>query len=163
MTHLSRTSSTLSQSPRSSRRLMSRACCCLQTRTSLLPPAEQLKLQDAIPPTQLIAVPRRISGTDRACVDELSSSDVLDITVFNLGNLARQTIQHQAEPRTLRLIMNQTSHSMMLVEGTSLTANQWDKKLRAPHWSLCSSDDGHHWVGVRKAENVTTIRQLVDR
>ena len=42
--------------------------------------------------------------------DELSSSEVLDITIFNLGNLARQTIQHEAEPRMLRLIMNQTSH-----------------------------------------------------
>ena len=52
--------------------------------------------------------------------DELGSSDVLDVTVFNLGNLARQTIQHQAEPRMLRLIMNQTSHIMMLVEGMSL-------------------------------------------
>ena len=62
--------------------------------------------------------------------DELSSSDVLDVTVFNLGNLARQSIQRQAEPRMLRLIMNQTSHIMMLVEGTSLSVNQWDKKLR---------------------------------
>ena len=59
--------------------------------------------------------------------DELSSSDVLDVTVFNLGNLARQSIQRQADPRMLRLIMNQTSHIMMLVEGTSLSVNQWDK------------------------------------
>ena len=51
-------------------------------------------------------------------VDELSSTDVLDVTVFNLGNLARQSIQRQAEPRMLRLITNQTSHIMMLVEGT---------------------------------------------
>ena len=51
--------------------------------------------------------------------DEMGSSDVLDVTVFNFGNLARQTIQHQAEPRMLRLIMNQTSHIMMLVQGTS--------------------------------------------
>ena len=28
-------------------------------------------------------------------IDKLGSSDVLDVTVFNLGNLARQTIQHQ--------------------------------------------------------------------
>ena len=35
--------------------------------------------------------------------DELSSSDVLNVTVFNLGNLARQTIQHQAEPRMLHM------------------------------------------------------------
>ena len=60
------------------------------------------------------------------------------------------------------LIMNQTSHIMMLVEGTSLTVSQWDRKLRAANWALCSSDDGHHWVGVRKAENGTTIRKLVD-
>ena len=32
-------------------------------------------------------------------VDELSSTDVIDVTVFNLGNLARQSIQRQAEPR----------------------------------------------------------------
>ena len=51
--------------------------------------------------------------------DEMGSSAVLDVTVFNLGNLARQTIQRQAEPRMLRLIMNQTSRIMMLVEGTS--------------------------------------------
>ena len=60
-------------------------------------------------------------------VDELSSTDVVDVTVFNLGNLARQSIQRQAEPRMLRLIMNQTSHIMMLVEGTSLSVNQWDQ------------------------------------
>ena len=41
-------------------------------------------------------------------IDEMGSSDVLDVTVFNLGNLARQTIQHQAEARMQRLIMNQT-------------------------------------------------------
>ena len=35
-------------------------------------------------------------------VDELSSTDVVDVTVFNLGNLARQSIQRQAEPRMLR-------------------------------------------------------------
>ena len=68
-----------------------------------------------------------------------------------------QTIQHQAEPRMLRLITNQTSHIMMLVEGTSLTVNQWDKKLRAANWTLSSSDDGHHWVGVRKAEHDAKI------
>ena len=90
----------------------------------------------------------------------MSSSDVLDVTVFNLGNLARQTIQHQAELRMLRLIMNQTSHIMMLVEGTSLTVNQWDKKLQAANWTLCSSDDGRHWDGVHKAETDTTIRKL---
>ena len=81
--------------------------------------------------------------------DEMGSSDVLDVTVFNLGNLARQTIQHQAEPRMLRLIMNQTSHIMMLVEGTSLAVNQWDRKLKEANWTLGSSDDHHHWVGVR--------------
>ena len=92
----------------------------------------------------------------------MSSSDVLDVTVFNLGNLARQTIQHQAEPRMLRLIMNQTSYIMMLVEGTSLAVNYWDKKLREANWSLCSSDDGDHWLGVRKANQETTIKKLVD-
>ena len=68
----------------------------------------------------------------------------LDVTVFNLGNLARQTIQCQAEPRMLRLIMNQTSHIMMLVEGTSLAVNQWNKKLKEANWTLGSSDDHHH-------------------
>ena len=95
-------------------------------------------------------------------VDELSSTDVLDVTVFNLGNLARQSIQRQAEPRMLRLIMNQTSHIMMLVEGTSLAVNQWDEKLRAEGWTLGSSDDHHHWVGVRTASSGTTVTPLVD-
>ena len=92
----------------------------------------------------------------------MGSSDVLDVTVFNLGNLARQTIQHQAEPRMLRLIMNQTSHIMMLVEGTSLAVNQWDLKLREANWTLSSSDDHHHWVGVRTAFNGTSVKKLVD-
>ena len=71
--------------------------------------------------------------------DELGLSDVLDVTVFNLGNLARQTIQHQAEPRMLRLIVNQTSRIMMLVEGTSLAVNQWDRKSREAKWTLRDS------------------------
>ena len=95
-------------------------------------------------------------------VDELSSTDVLDVAVFNLGNLARQSVQRQAEPRMLRLIMNQTSHIMMLVEGTSLAVNQWDEKLRAEGWTLGSSDDHHHWVGVRTASVGTTVTPLVD-
>ena len=94
--------------------------------------------------------------------DELSSSDVLDVTIFNLGNLARQSIQTQAEPRMLRLIMNQTSHIMMLVEGTSLSVNQWDQKLKSANWTLSSSDDHHHWVGVRTASSGTSITPLVD-
>ena len=94
--------------------------------------------------------------------DELSSSDVLDVTVFNLGNLARQSIQRQAEPRMLRLIMNQTSHIMMFVEGTSLSVNQWDRKLKSANWTLSSSDDHHHWVGVRTASSGTSITPLVD-
>ena len=95
-------------------------------------------------------------------VDELSSTDVVDVTVFNLGNLARQSVQRQAEPRMLRLIMNQTSHIMMLVEGTSLAVNQWDEKLRAANWTLGSSDDHHHWVGVRTASTGTSVTPLVD-
>ena len=94
--------------------------------------------------------------------DELSSSDVLDVTVFNLGNLARQSIQRQAEPRMLRLIVNQTSHIMMLVEGTSLSVSQWDQKLREANWTLGSSDDHHHWVGVRTASSGTSITKLVN-
>ena len=62
----------------------------------------------------------------------------------------------------LRLIMNQTSHIMMLVEGTSLAVNQWDEKLRAEGWTLGSSDDHHHWVGVRTASFGTTVTPLVD-
>ena len=95
-------------------------------------------------------------------VEELSSTDVLDVTVFNLGNLARQSVQRQAEPRMLRLIMNQTSHIMMLVEGTSLAVNQWDEKLRAENWTLGSSDDHHHWVGVRTASAGTSATPLID-
>ena len=37
--------------------------------------------------------------------DEMGASDVLVVKVFNLGNLARQTIQRQAEPRMLCLII----------------------------------------------------------
>ena len=62
----------------------------------------------------------------------------------------------------LRLIMNQTSHIMMLVEGTSLAVNQWDKKLKEASWTLGSSDDHHHWVGVRTATNGTSVKKLVD-
>ena len=62
----------------------------------------------------------------------------------------------------LRLIMNQTSHIMMLVEGTSLSVNQWDQKLRNANWTLNSSDDRHHWVGVRTASSGTSITPLVD-
>ena len=94
--------------------------------------------------------------------DERSSSDVLDVTVFNLGNLAHQSIQRQAEPRMLRLIMNQTSHIMMLVEGTSLSVNQWDRRLKEANWTLGSSDDRHHWVGVRTASTGTSVTKLVD-
>ena len=94
-------------------------------------------------------------------VDELSLTDVVDVTVFNLGNLARQSIQRQAEPRMLRLIMNQTSHIMMLAEGTS-SVNQWDEKLRNANWTLSSSDDHHRWVGVRTASTGTSITPLVD-
>ena len=97
-------------------------------------------------------------------VDELSSTDVIDVTVFNLGNLARQSIQRQADPRMLRLIMNQTSHIMMLVEGISLSVNQWDCKLRDANWTLSLSDDRHHWLGVRTASSgtSTSITPLVD-
>ena len=95
-------------------------------------------------------------------VDELSSTDVLDVTVFNLGNLARQSVQRQTEPRMLRLIMNQTSHIVMLVEGTSLAVNQWDEKLREEGWTLGPTDDHHHWVGVRTASAGTTVTPLID-
>ena len=74
-------------------------------------------------------------------IDEMGSSDVLDVTVLNLGNLARQTIQHQAEPTMLRLITNQMSHIML---------------------TPSSSDDRHHWAGVRPAHSDTPIKKLVD-
>ena len=99
--------------------------------------------------------------------DELSSSEVLDVTVFNLSNLARQTIQHQAESRMLHLIVtrSQTSHVMTLVEGTSLSVSEWGKKFREANWRLCGSDDGHHWVrrlsraqGFRNVDNCGSER-----
>ena len=62
----------------------------------------------------------------------------------------------------LRLIVNQTSHIMMLVEGTSLSVSQWDKKLKEANWTLGSSDDHHHWVGVRTASTGTSVTKLVD-
>ena len=59
-------------------------------------------------------------------VDELSSTDVVDVTVFNLGNLVRQSFSETGRAEdVLRLIMNQTSHIMMLVEGSSLSVSQW--------------------------------------
>ena len=88
-----------------------------------------------------VEVKRHRQGLKR---DEMGSSDVLDVTVFNLGNLARQSIRRQAEPKMLRLIMNQTSHIMMLAEGTSLSVNQWDRKLKEANWTPGSSDDRHH-------------------
>ena len=94
--------------------------------------------------------------------DEMGSSDVLDVTVFNLGNLTCQTIQRQAEPRMLRLIVNQTSRIMMLVEGTLLAVNQWDRKLKEANWTLGSSDDHRHWVGVRTAFAGASVKKLVD-
>ena len=106
-----------------------------------------------------VEVKRHRQGLKR---DETSSSDVLDVTVFSLGNLARQSIQRQAEPRMLHLIMNQTSHIMLLVEGTSLSVNQWDRKLKEANWTLGSSDDHHHWVGVRTASAGTSVTKLVD-
>ena len=62
----------------------------------------------------------------------------------------------------LRLIKNQTSHIMMLVEGTSLAVTHWDRKLRDANWTLSSSDDHHHWLGVRTAHHGATVRKLVD-
>ena len=53
--------------------------------------------------------------------------------------------------------MNQTSRIVMLVEGTSLAVNQWDEKLREEGWTLGSSDDHHHWVGVRTASANTSV------
>ena len=37
-----------------------------------------------------------------------------------------------------------------------------DKKLCDAIWTLCSSDDHHHWLGVCKASKETTIKKLVD-
>ena len=105
-----------------------------------------------------VEVKRHRQGLKR---DEMGLSDVFDVTVFNLGNLARQSIQQQAEPRMLRLIVNQTSHIMMLVEGTSLSVNQWDRKLKEANWTLGSFDDHHHWVGVRTASTGTSVTKLV--
>ena len=63
----------------------------------------------------------------------------------------------------LRLIVNQTSHIMMLVEGTSLAVNnQWDRKLKEANWTLGSSDDHQHWVGIRAAHRGTSVKKLVD-
>ena len=59
--------------------------------------------------------------------------------------------------------MIQTSHIMMLFEGTSLAVSQWDKQVRDANWAPYSSDDGHHWLGVRKAEHETQIKKLVDK
>ena len=55
-------------------------------------------------------------------MNEMNSHEQLDVRVYNLG-LARQTVQHKAEHRMLRMQTNQTSHIMILVEGSSLTVN----------------------------------------
>ena len=100
-----------------------------------------------------VEVKRHRQGLKRA---EMGSSDVLDVTVFNLGNLARQTIQRQAEPRMLRLIMNQTSHIKMLVEGTSLAVHQWDKKLKEANWHSV------HPTTTIIGYSGTSVKKLVD-
>ena len=67
-------------------------------------------------------------------VNETSSSEQLDVTLYNLSNLARQTIQDEAQPRMLCMLMNQTSHIMLLVVGSSLTVNHWDEgKITCSH------------------------------
>ena len=148
------TTGTPSQSRLSSLRVTCQSFCFLQievinrVRTQAAGSVEQATGQDtrgmrAFGQTE---IKRHRQGLRK---DELSSSDVLDVTVFNLGDLARQSIQKQAEPRMLRLIVNQTSHIMMLVEGTLLSVNQWDQKLKSANWTLSSSDDHHHWVGGR--------------
>ena len=50
----------------------------------------------------------------------------------------------------------------MLVEGTSLAVNQWYRKLREANWTLSSSDDHHHWLGVWTAHSNTSVKKLVD-
>ena len=37
-----------------------------------------------------------------------------------------------------------------------------DKKLKEANWTLGSSDDHHHWVGVRTASTGTSVTKLVD-
>ena len=128
------TTGTQSPSRQSSLRVTCRIFCFLQiVKSSGGSEPKQLALRSQQPGEtsegQEPLVRSRSSVRQGLKVDELSSTDVLDVTVFNLGNLARQSIQRQAEPRMLRLIMNQTSHIMMLVEGTSLSVNQWDEKL----------------------------------
>ena len=95
-------------------------------------------------------------------MNEMSSSGQLDVTVYNLRNLARQTIQHEAEPRIRSMLMNQISHIMIVVEGSSLTVNQWDNRLREQEWVLAHSDHGHHWVGARQATQNTQVKALAD-
>ena len=51
---------------------------------------------------------------------------------------------------------------MMLVEGTSLAVDQWDRKLRKANWTLSSSDDHHHWLGVRTAHRDASVQKFVD-
>ena len=58
--------------------------------------------------------------------------------------------------------MNQTSHIVMLLEGSPLTVNQWDTKLRERKWALSRSDDGHPWVGVRQGASGASVKLFVD-
>ena len=63
-----------------------------------LPSRQQEQVHPAEPPKSQggtsTEIKRNRQGLRR---DELSSSEVLDATVLNLGDLARQTIQHQAD------------------------------------------------------------------
>ena len=111
---------TESKGARSSLRLMCRGFCFLQIVVSLQTVkdyfllVQQPRSQDVIPQEHLMLGTLKSSDAEQGLrTDEMGSSDILDVMVFNLGNLACQTIQHQAEPRMLRLIMNQTSHIMM--------------------------------------------------
>ena len=90
------TTGTQSLRPRSSREtdvalkllLFARQGCLLR-QWGLLPLAQPQNLQDKMPRGLLPVAPKRSRGTHRGCgKDELSSSDVLDVTVFNLGNLS---------------------------------------------------------------------------
>ena len=94
-------------------------------------------------------------------INEMSSSEQLDVTVYNLGNLARQIVQHE-EPHMLRVLMNQTSHIMILVEGSSLTVNQCHIKLRTKEWVLARADD-HRWVGARQAARDASVKPTLAR
>ena len=62
--------------------------------------------------------------------------------------------------------MNQTtritSRIMILIEGSSLTINQWGDKVRDRELVLARYGDSYHWASICRTNNGTSAKDLVD-